>query len=85
MYRYIYCLFLFIYLVELLREKNVFYFLFCILKLLIELEMYVLFRKVLFEKGIVVIYYIILIFSFCIICIVYKIEVRYVCMSEELF
>lgn len=50
-----------------------------------ELEMHVLFRKALFEKGIVAIYYTILIFSFCITCIVHKIEVRYVCMSEELF
>lgn len=50
-----------------------------------ELEMHVLFKKALFEKGIVAIYYTILIFSFCITCIVHKIEVRYVCMSEELF
>lgn len=69
---YIYYLFNTIYLPSrTLEEKNVPHFLSCILSE--ELEMYVLFKEALFEKSIVAIHYTILIFSFCITCIVHKI------------
>lgn len=59
----VYILFISIYLPgRIVEEKNVPHFLSCILSE--ELEMHVLFRKALFEKGIVAIYYTILIFSF---------------------